>query len=194
MNNITNSAQSEIQPNRTPSKKRKAMTVASFTLGIAALCAITPVLRSKMKEAARVACLGNMVQIGESFNLWADAHAFRYPFHMSTNEGGTMELCKRDSQGFDEQAAFHFQVMSNLIVRPNVLICPGDRSSKPASNFQELKAINISYQVRSGNDVDARQTGDMLFRCPIHRSVFMCDGSLFRADQYDRFTNFLSRH
>jgi hypothetical protein len=59
---------------------------------------------------------------------------------VSTNKGGTMEFA-------DGANTFrHFQVMSNELSTPKVLICPADTRAA-AGNFVRLKNHNVSYFV-----------------------------------------------
>ena len=58
-------------------------------------------------------CSNNLKQIGLAFRTWAIDNDGQFSFNVSTNAGGTMELCVRGSDGFDTNAALHFQVMSN---------------------------------------------------------------------------------
>jgi len=91
-----------------------------------------------------------MKQIGLSFRVWAIDNNGNFPFNASTNNGGTLELCLPGSDGFDRNAAFHFQVMSNELSTPKILVCPADTKKQPAFNFVSLPAVNVSYQVFSG--------------------------------------------
>ena len=97
---------------------------------------------------------------------------------MSTNAGGTLELCVRGIDGFDANAAAHFQVMSNELSTARYLVCPADSSKRPASNFVKLRPANISYLLRTGPNVEETHPEEVLARCPIHGNVLLCDGSV----------------
>src|ERR1035441_10634479 len=82
-------------------------------------------------------CWGNVTHlIGISLRVWAQNHQGQYPFNVSTNQGGTLELCDRGRDGFDRNTWRHFQVLSNEVVDPEALVCPKDRKHKPARDFQ----------------------------------------------------------
>jgi hypothetical protein len=120
----------------------------------------------------------NLKQIGLAFKTWALDHQDRFPFSQSTNDGGTMELCARGGDGFDSNAALHFQVMSNELSTPLILRCPKDRTTKPARNFSSLRAENVTYRMRSGTNVTEAHPEEALVKCPIHGNILHCDGKV----------------
>jgi hypothetical protein len=65
------------------------------------------------RRSSRLGCVNNLKQIGLAIRTWAIDNDGHFPFNLSTNAGGTMEFCGLDSDGFDTNAARHFQVMSN---------------------------------------------------------------------------------
>jgi prepilin-type processing-associated H-X9-DG protein len=95
---------------------------------------------------------------------------------VSTNQGGTLEMCSQEGDGFDMNAVLHFQVLSNELNTPKILVCPGDASRQPAISFQALQSANVSYQLHSG--VNETNTQAVLAVCPIHGNVLFCDGSV----------------
>jgi hypothetical protein len=125
-----------------------------------------------------ITCANNLKQIGLAFKTWAIDHDGQLPFQRSTNDGGTMELCARGSDGFDTNAPLHFQVMSNELSTPLILLCPKDRSRKPAPDFQHLQAANVTYEMRSGTNLTEEHPQEVLVRCPIHGNILHWDGSV----------------
>jgi len=83
-------------------------------------------------------------QDGLSFRIWEVDNNDKYPMAVSTAAGGTMEY----STGADTFR--HFQVASNELSTPRVLICPAD-TRVVAKNFVGLENQNVSYFV----DLDA---------------------------------------
>ena len=83
-----------------------------------------------------------------------------------------------NAEGFDANSWRHFQVMSNELNTPKILVCPEDASKSAASNFASLGAGNVSYQVRSGTNIDETHPQEVLVRCPIHNNEVMVDGSV----------------
>ena len=125
-----------------------------------------------------ITCVNNLKQIGLAFRTWAIDHDGRFPFNCTTNNGGTLELCARGPDGFDTNADLHFQVMSNDLSTPLILVCPKDRSRKPARDFQHLEAANVTYRMRSGTNLTEEYPQEVLVQCPIHGNILHCDGSV----------------
>lgn len=121
-------------------------------------------------------CLNNLKQISRAFKLWAADHKGKYPFNVSTNDGGTMELCSRGTGQFDQNAFLIFRQMSNALDNPKILICPADWLAKPAVEFRNLQPTNVSYQLRTGSDVTADHPDQILAFCSIHGHAVYADG------------------
>jgi hypothetical protein len=116
-------------------------------------------------------------RIGLGFGSWAQAHHGQYPFNVSTNEGGTRELCVRGSDGFDRNAWRHFQVLSNELADPAGLVCPKDRKHKAARDFQSLGPENVSYRLRTGPSLTETNKTDVLITCPLDGKFIYADGN-----------------
>jgi hypothetical protein len=141
---------------------------------------LLPALSQAKSRAQSVNCANNMKMIGLSFRTWAIDNNDNFPFNVSTNNGGTLELSALGNDGFDRNAAFHFRVMSNELSTPKILVCPADTKRQPALDFQSLQPANVSYQVRSGTNVSEVSPDQVLAVCPIHNNVLRCDGSVQR--------------
>jgi hypothetical protein len=126
-------------------------------------------------------CCNNLQQIGLAFRTWAIDNDGRFPFNVSTNVGGTMEYCARGADGFDTNAALHFQVMSNELSTPRILVCPKDQSRKPAAGFPGLQASNVTYRVRSGTNLNESNPTAVLVVCPLDGNTVLCDGNVTAA-------------
>ena len=137
-----------------------------------------PVRQSSVPDEASAECLNHLKQIGLAFRTWAIDHDDHFPFNVSTNAGGTLELCARGEDGFDAHSAAHFRAMSNELGTARFLVCPADSSKRPAASFANLQAANVSYLVRSGTNVDEARSDETLARCPVHGHVLLCDGSV----------------
>lgn len=114
--------------------------------------------------------------IGISLRAWALDHRGQYPFNVSTNQGGTLELCARGSDGFDSNAWRHFQVLSNELTDPAFLVCPKDRKHKPARDFRSLRLENVSYRLRTGPSLTQTNKTDVLVVCPLDGNCIYGDG------------------
>jgi competence protein ComGC len=139
---------------------------------------LLPALSRAKSKAQEISCRNNLKMIGLSFRTWAIDNDGNYPFNLSTNKGGTMELSAQGIDGFDINAARIFQVMSNELSTPKVLICPADSKRQPALDFQSLQPANVSYRVRSGTNVNETNPEEVLALCPIHNNVLLSDGSV----------------
>jgi len=74
----------------------------------------------------KITCVNNLKQIGLAFRIWEGDHGDQYPFNVSTNAGGALELCSPDKDGFDRNAWLYLKTMTNddELTVPLLLICP----------------------------------------------------------------------
>jgi prepilin-type processing-associated H-X9-DG protein len=152
-----------------------------IVLGIVLVGCFLACRPSDWRRSSHLGCTNNLKQIGLAFRTWAIDNDGKFPFNVSTNAGGTMELCARGSDGFDRNAALHFQVMSNELSTPKLLVCPNDWASKPAVRFQNLQATNVSYLLHSGTNLNEGNPNAMLALCPFDGNTLYCDGSVAAA-------------
>lgn len=128
----------------------------------------------------------NLKQIGLAFRIWEGDNGDQYPFNVSQAKGGVKELCKTDSNGFEKNPAAVFMVMSNELSTPRILVCPNDPQKQAATDFSSLTADNISYQLRSGPDINDSHPDEILAVDPINGLVLRCDGSVQRDLSYKK--------
>ena len=142
-------------------------------------------LRSTKEYRESTLCRLNLAMLGGRFSEWAvlEGHG-QFSFNVSTNKGGTLELCLAGSDGYDGNAAFHFQVLSNGLM-PKHLVCPADSNVQPAIAFSMLQAANVSYRLRTGTNISSLNPQQILAICPIHGHRLLCDGSV-RAKEEGR--------
>jgi competence protein ComGC len=92
-------------------------------------------------RAQRICCSCNLKQIGLGFRQWALDHGDLNPMAISNNFGGTMEYLATG------ETFRHFEVMSNELNTPVVLVCPTD-SRRPLKRFGPgFSNTNLSYFV-----------------------------------------------
>ncbi len=139
---------------------------------------LLPALAQAKSKAQRINCANNLKQIGLAFRTWAIDNGDQFPFNVSTNKGGTMELSTRGRDGVDNHPEWIFQVMSNELSTPRILVCPADPRKRAALDFLSLQAASISYRVYSGTNIADTYPGEILAICPIHDNVLLCDGSV----------------
>src|SRR5579859_1314264 len=69
-------------------------------------------------------CGKHLAVISQAARVWANAHNGRLPSG--------------------------FIIMSNELVTPRLLLCPGDKSREAADNWQAFTSVNSSYQIWEG--------------------------------------------
>ena len=138
----------------------KTSSTSGFTLigllvviGIVAILAalLLPALASAKRKAQRINCTNNLKQAGLAFRIWEGDNNDKYPMDVPAAKGGTREF----NTGADTYR--HFQVMSNELSTPKILICPSDTRTA-AANFVRLNNQNISYFVAlDANDLEPQR-------------------------------------
>lgn len=134
-------------------------------------------------------CVLNLRYVSAAFAQYEIEHNGKNPFNISTNSGGTLELCLRDADGSDKNSYLHYKVMSDFFHDATVLVCPADSSKTAIRNFQslaetvksfdKLTATNVTYLLRSTVDIDnTGQPHQILAACPIHGYVVYTDGEI----------------
>jgi len=109
---------------------------------------LLPALGQAKARAKRIQCVSNLHQIGIGFINFANEHSGKFPMAVPMSAGGSMEFARN---GYLIQGDFffsfrHFQVLSNELVTPKVVVCPTD-TRPPAASFAALKNDNLSYFV-----------------------------------------------
>jgi hypothetical protein len=155
-----------------------AMIVAAFLL---------PQL-AKMKRQAvpRSGCEYNLRQVGLAFKIWALDHNDQFPFNVSTNSGGTLELCSPGEDGFDKNAIPQFRIISEELNTPNFLVCPNDPAKHAAASFEGLEQANVSYRLRTGTNVNPAHPQEVLAVCPVHGNELLCNGTVRKTQRTPR--------
>jgi hypothetical protein len=153
--------------------------------GAMAAAMVLPALANAKEKAQSISCMNNMKQISLAFRIWESDNADQFPFNVSKEKGGTKEFCEIGSDGFDVGSWRHFQVMSNELSTPKILVCPGDGSKQVASSFASFGPENVSYLVHSGKDVSDTNPEAILIYCPVHRNVGYVDGSVKKGSKND---------
>ncbi len=126
-------------------KARLAFTLIELLVVIAIIAILAVLLNQPRggKERARLTqCMSNLKQVSLGFNLWAGTKSNLFPWEVSTNSGGTLELIPQGT------AADHFLSLSNFGVQASVLFCPSDRTSRQRTDsYRGFSNTNLSYFV-----------------------------------------------
>ena len=80
-------------------------------------------------RSLEIQCVNNLKQINIAFRIWEGDNNDKMPMQVSAKKGGAMEPTARGN------VATVFQVLSNQLWTPKVLICPVDANHIVAKNF-----------------------------------------------------------
>ncbi|MFO1514355.1 MAG: hypothetical protein U1F83_15840 [Verrucomicrobiota bacterium] len=138
----------------------------------------------RLSNTPQFLCANQLKQIGLAFKIWAMDNMDRFPFHVPVNQGGTWEKRAIGPDGFDTNAYLHLQAISNEMVFPDILVCPGDISRVAAVDFTNLSPQNVTYRLRTGDAVNDTNPGEVMAVCPIDGNKLYCDGSAKFGDNY----------
>jgi prepilin-type N-terminal cleavage/methylation domain-containing protein len=129
---------------RTSNQRNRALTLTEVLVVIGVLAIVVALLLPGLAAAKRVPqkinCVSNLKQIAIAYRLWDGDNNFKYPMAVSVTNGGAMELIATGN------VAACFQVMSNELSTPKILLCPEDTHRTYAANFTTgFSGANISY-------------------------------------------------
>lgn len=103
-------------------------------------------------------CSNNMKQIALAFRTWSLDNNGHLPMQLSVTDGGTMELVTTGA------VHPHFEVMSNELSTPRILLCPNDEKRNCATNFtSDLTDGKLSYFINMDSingDASSLLSGD----------------------------------
>ena len=86
--------------------------------------------------------MSNLRQLSIGYIIWADANTNQFPWEVSTNFGGTLELIEQ------RNAPSHFlPITTDFLKSARVFVCPTDKSRREATNVITLQNSNLSYFV-----------------------------------------------
>jgi prepilin-type N-terminal cleavage/methylation domain-containing protein len=146
----------------------RAMTLIEVLVVIAVLVILAMLLLPAVAHVHRprigLNCTSNLKLIGLAFRLWSGDNNDKFPMQVSITNGGTHELV------FGGNVFPHFQVMSNELNTPRVIVCPEDKprvrelgkvkvilpSAAGGSDFTFLNECPVSYFVGVDTDLTHR--------------------------------------
>ena len=103
------------------------LLVVLAVIALMAAMVLAGIPRMKQK-ARRIQCTDNLKQLGLAYRTWAIDNATESTTQVPTNREGTPGPLRSG------EAFRHFQVMSNIVGSPKVLVCPAD-VRVPATDF-----------------------------------------------------------
>jgi prepilin-type processing-associated H-X9-DG protein len=149
---------SEAQERTAPDSPGSGFTVTELLITVACLLVLGaflfPAISRSKARPSRLGCSNNMMQVAMGFLSWSTDNQGRFPMQVPIAEGGSKELVGNG------KVFQHFQVLSNELSTPKILVCPNDRKRSPATNFAiGFTDANLSYFL--GLDA-ARESGSSL--------------------------------
>ena len=139
---------------RLSNQQNAALTLVEVTIVIAVLvivvALILPALAMAKRKTSKISCANDLKEVGIAFRLWEGDNNDKYPMAVSLTNGGAMELIATGN------VTACFQVMSNEVNIPKILLCPEDTRRVLATNWSTLNNSNISYFV--GLDADTNRS------------------------------------
>jgi competence protein ComGC len=138
-------------PNATAPRAFSVTELVIIVACVGLLVAIfLPALAKSKARSSRLGCANCLKQIGLALKTWSIDNGDRLPMQVSVTNGGTMELV---ASGLVYP---HFQVLSNELSTPKVLVCPNDEKRSYATNFAiDFTDRNLSYFVNTDAINDA---------------------------------------
>jgi type II secretory pathway pseudopilin PulG len=133
-------------------KKTRAFTVLELLVIVVVIFLLVGLLLpansgSRKTKALRIQCQNNLKQVGLAFRLWSGDCGDKYPMGALANES-IWSFHLNATNGFR-----YFQVMSNELATPRILVCPADTKRMAAASFTNgFDNSHISYFV--GLDAD----------------------------------------
>lgn len=120
---------------------RTDVIVVVFVLAIVVFFLFPAIYVGPQGPLRRDNCVNDLKQISIAYRLWEGDNNDKYPMTVSLTNGGAMELVATGN------VAACFQVMSNEVNTPKILLCPEDTRRVWATNWSTLNNSNISYFV-----------------------------------------------
>jgi len=134
-----------MKPKLCSSQRGKASLLDLIVMLIAVVIVVgvlvLPTIAKRNARSSKIGCVNNVKQIGLSIRMWSDDNGGRSPSQVPANEGGAKEDVERGV------ASRYFQVMSNELGTPKIVVCPEDIGRKAATDFATLTRSNLSYFV-----------------------------------------------
>ncbi len=112
---------------------RKEVLIVLAVLGVLGLVALAALVQGR-DRARSICCNCNLKQIGTAFRLFANDYDGKYPWLVLQNRTNSV-YGDRFRTNNPQDLWMLFQEAGNELSSPVILVCPSDRSRKPARDF-----------------------------------------------------------
>jgi len=131
---------------------RQSLRFLSLIVLIGAVASLVGCAKSQQRLSESRACGNCMISIDFAARLYAEEHDGYLPSNLFS--------------------------MSNELVAPKILVCPGDRSHTPAASWAMFVPTDSSYEIATKR-LRVGETNRVFLRCKVHGHVGYGDGSVF---------------
>jgi len=125
-----------------PHRQRAFTLLEGLVVGAVVLLLLAiflPALAASKRKSSKLGCNNSLKEVGIAFRIWEGDNGDKYPMAVPAALGGAQELIATGN------VTACFQVMSNELANPRILICPNDTHHTYATNFENLGHSNVSY-------------------------------------------------
>jgi prepilin-type processing-associated H-X9-DG protein len=135
-------------------KRDRAITLVEVMIVIAVVVFLALILLPARSRdhvgSTRIHCASNLKQVALAFRIWEGDNGDKYPAEVYTNELGALQFTN---------VYRYYQVMSNELNNPKVVVCPVDKKHVAATNFtSDFNDSHVSYFMGVGADETMPQT------------------------------------